>query len=89
MQTHGPDTIQRRALQAIPHHFIDDTRLLDNAEDVDMAEDALGAIRAYKSETDCLLVDTYAVLAGEDFDVRKASAPVQARWMRASLPKRL
>ena len=89
MQIHSPDTLQRRALQPVPHSFIDDTRLLDNAEDVDLAEDAFSAIRAYKTATDSALVESYVELAGDEFDVRKASPSVQARWMRASPSKRL
>ena len=89
MQTHGPDTLQRRALQPMPSRFIDDTRLLDNAEDVDMAEDALSAISAHNAATNRLMTESYAELADDDFDVRKASASAQARWMRASPAKRV
>ncbi len=88
MQTQGPDTIQRRALQPISHHFIDDTRLFENAEDVDMAEDAFSAISAYKTATDRLMLESYAEFAGDDFDVRTASTSVQALWMRAAPSKR-
>ncbi len=84
MQNHNPNTVRFGAMRPVPRHFIDEVNMLENAEDVDMADDALSAINAYKNATDRLMVQTYAEMAGADFDVRTASAPVQALWVRAA-----
>ena len=84
MQNHNPDTVRFGAMRPVPRHFIDEVNMFENAEDVDMIEDNLSAINAYKNATDRLMIETYAAMAGNDFDVRTASAPVQALWVRAS-----
>jgi hypothetical protein len=88
MQNHNPDTVRSGAMRPVPRHFIDEVNLFENSEDVDMVEDTLSAISAYKTATDQLMVESYAELAGQDFDVRKASAPVQAFWLRTIPPTR-
>lgn len=75
----GPSTQSGR-----PFFVIDASHSFENPEDVDMEADALSAIRAYKKETDRLISETYAALAGDRFDLRSASASVQAIWLNDS-----
>jgi len=87
MQNDYLDTARFGVTRPVPHHFIDELNAFENAEDVDMDDDALSAIAAYKNTTDRLIVETYAEMAGNDFEVRTAATPVQAYWLRMVSPE--
>ena len=89
MQNHQFDTPHSRTQQSTrPLFIIDSYRYFENAEDVNMEDDALSAIAAYKNATDRLMVGSYAEMAGREFDVRIAPAPAQAHWFRTPSPTR-
>lgn len=89
MQTHHFNTQRSRTHPSTrPLFVVDSSGCFENAEDVNMEDDALSAIAAYKNATDRLIVESYAELAGRDFDVRTAPAPVRAHWSRTPSPMR-
>ena len=77
MQKHHFDTPRSRTQQSPrPLFVIESSRYFENAEDVDMEDDALSAIAAYKNATDRLMAGSYAEMAGREFDVRTAPTPL-------------
>lgn len=89
MQNHHCDRPRSRTHPSTrPLFVVDSSGYFENAEDVNMEDDALSAIAAYKDATDRLMVESYAELAGREFNVRTAPAPVQAHWSRTPSPMR-